>query len=54
MSLWFALSGHVGQALSADEREFADVRWWTASEVREADPARFDRHLVRALDVLGL
>ena len=54
VSLWFALSGHVGQALSADEREFADVRWWTASEVREADPARFDRHLVRALDVLGL
>lgn len=54
VSLWFALSGHVGQVLSTDEREFADVRWWTASEVRKADPTRFDPHLGRALDVLGL
>jgi protein-tyrosine phosphatase len=54
VSLWFALSGRVGQELSIDEREFADVRWWTAAEVREADPARFDPHVVRALDVLGL
>ncbi len=54
VSLWFALSGHVGQVLSIDRREFEDVRWWTGWDVREADPGRFDPHLRRALDVLML
>lgn len=53
VSLWFALSGRTGQALSPDEREFAGVRWWSAAEVEAADN-RFDPHLRRALTALGL
>jgi len=30
VSLWFALVGRVGQPLRPDQREFAQVRWWTA------------------------
>jgi 8-oxo-dGTP pyrophosphatase MutT (NUDIX family) len=54
VSLWFALSGRVGQVLRPDEREFAGLRWWTRAELGEADPARFDPHLGRALAVLDL
>jgi 8-oxo-dGTP diphosphatase len=54
VSLWFALSGQVGQPLRPDEREFIAVRWWTAAELRRADRARFEPHLLRALDALGL
>jgi 8-oxo-dGTP diphosphatase len=54
VSLWFALSGQVGQRLWPDEREFVEVRWWTASELRGIELDRFEPHLMRALDALGL
>ena len=54
VSLWFALAGRVGQPLRPDQREFAQVRWWTAAELRHAGLDRFEPHLLRALDALGL
>jgi 8-oxo-dGTP diphosphatase len=54
VSLWFALAGRVGQPLRPDQREFARVRWWTVAELRRADLGRFEPHLLRALDALGL
>lgn len=54
VSLWFALTGRVGQPLHPDPREFAQIRWWTAAELRHAAPSRFEPHLLRALDALGL
>ena len=53
VSFWFALAGRVGQPLLPDQREFAQVRWWTAAELRHADLDRFEPHLQRALDALG-
>jgi 8-oxo-dGTP pyrophosphatase MutT (NUDIX family) len=52
VSLWFALAGRVGQPLRPDQREFAQVRWWTAEELRRADLDRFEPHMLRALDAL--
>ncbi len=54
VSLWFALAGRVGQPLRPDQREFAQVRWWTAAELRHAGPDRSEPHLLRALDALGV
>jgi 8-oxo-dGTP pyrophosphatase MutT (NUDIX family) len=54
VSFWFALAGRVGQPLHPDQREFAQVRWWTAAELGHADLGRFEPHLPRALDALGL
>ena len=54
VSLWFALAGHAGQPLQPDQREFTQVRWWTPAELRQASPNRFEPHLLRALDALGL
>jgi 8-oxo-dGTP diphosphatase len=54
VSFWFALAGRVGQPLHPDQREFAQVRWWTAAELRHAGGDRFEPHLLPALDVLGL
>jgi 8-oxo-dGTP diphosphatase len=54
VSLWFALAGRVGQPLRPDQREFAQVRWWTVAELRHAGLDRFEPHLLRALDALGL
>jgi 8-oxo-dGTP diphosphatase len=54
VSLWFALAGRVGQPLRPDPREFAQVRWWTAAELRHAGLDRFEPHILRALDALGL
>jgi 8-oxo-dGTP diphosphatase len=54
VSLWFALAGHVGQNLQPDQREFTQVRWWTAAELSHASLDPFEPHLLRALDVLGL
>jgi 8-oxo-dGTP diphosphatase len=54
VSLWFALTGRVGQPLRPDQREFAQVRWWAAAELRRAGVDRFEPHLLRALDALGL
>jgi 8-oxo-dGTP diphosphatase len=54
VSLWFALTGRVGQRLEPDPREFAGVRWWPTPNLRAASPRRFDPHMLRALDALGL
>jgi 8-oxo-dGTP diphosphatase len=54
VSLWFALAGSAGQVLHPDPREFVQVRWWTVSELRQAGLDRFEPHLLRALDALGL
>jgi 8-oxo-dGTP pyrophosphatase MutT (NUDIX family) len=54
VSLWFALAGRVGQPLHPDQREFAQVRWWAAAELRHAGRDGFEPHLLRALDALGL
>jgi hypothetical protein len=54
VSLWCALAGRAGQPLQPDQREFARVRWWTAAELRRAGHDRFELHLLRALDGLGL
>ncbi|HLK78621.1 MAG TPA: NUDIX hydrolase [Streptosporangiaceae bacterium] len=54
VSIWFALAGRVGQPLNPDQREFAQVRWWTAAEIRHSDLDRFEPHLLRALDALVL
>jgi len=54
VSLWFALAGRVDQVLRPDPREFAGVRWWTEAELRQADLDRFEPHLLRALNALGL
>lgn len=54
VSLWFALTGRVGQPLYPDQGEFVRVRWWTVAELRRADLRRFEPHLLRALDALGL
>jgi 8-oxo-dGTP diphosphatase len=54
VSLWFALAGRSRQTLRPDQREFARVRWWTVAELRDANLGRFEPHLLRALDALGL
>jgi 8-oxo-dGTP diphosphatase len=54
VSLWFALAGRVGQPLHPDEREFVQVRWWTVAELRQVSLDRFEPHLLRALDALGV
>jgi len=54
VSLWFALAGRAGQPLHPDRHEFVQVRWWTVAELRRADLDRFEPHLMRALDALGL
>lgn len=53
VSFWFALTGDVEQHLQPDQREFAQVRWWTPAGLRDADPGRLEPHLLRALDALG-
>jgi hypothetical protein len=40
--------------LCPDQREFAQVRWWTSAELRHLGLDRFEPHLLRALDALGL
>jgi 8-oxo-dGTP diphosphatase len=54
VSLWFAFAGRADQPLHPDQREFAGIRWWNAAELRHAAPGRFEPHLPRALDALGL
>jgi 8-oxo-dGTP diphosphatase len=54
ISFWFVLSGRAGQLLHPDEREFAQVRWWSTAEVEAAEAELFDPHLGRALNVLQL
>jgi 8-oxo-dGTP diphosphatase len=54
VSLWFALAGSVGQVLRPDPREFVQVQWWTVAELGQTDLDRFEPHLLRALNALGL
>jgi len=54
VSFWFALTGQVEQPLQPDQREFAGVRWWTPTELRDTAPGRLEPHLLRALVALGL
>jgi 8-oxo-dGTP diphosphatase len=54
VSLWFALTGRIDQLLQPDQREFARIRWWTVTELRQANLDRFEPHLLRALDALEL
>ncbi|MGH3249809.1 MAG: NUDIX hydrolase [Trebonia sp.] len=54
VSLWFALAGRVGQTLEPDQREFAQVRWWSVAELGQSGLAGFEPHLPRALEALGL
>ena len=54
VTLWFALAGSIGQALHPDPREFDQVRWWTVAKLGQAGLDRFEPHLLRALDALGL
>jgi hypothetical protein len=44
--------GLVSSLKPADD--LAQVRWWTAEELRHAGLDRFEPHLLRALDALGL
>jgi hypothetical protein len=44
----------AGQPLHPDQHEFVQVRWWTVAELRRAGLDRFEPHLMRALDALGL
>src|ERR1035441_8358433 len=50
VSLSFALPRRVGLLLHPDQREFAQVRWWAAAELRHAGRDGFEPHLLRALD----
>jgi 8-oxo-dGTP diphosphatase len=49
VSLWYAVAGNRQMTLALDQREFAGGRWWSAAEIRSADPAIFDPHLGRFL-----
>jgi 8-oxo-dGTP diphosphatase len=49
VSLWFVLNGQTDQVFTPDHQEFRSVRWWTAAELDDADPTRFDPHLMRML-----
>ena len=53
VSLWFALEGRVGQTVTPDKGEFRKVQWWSISELADADPARFEPHLSRAVSALA-
>lgn len=53
VSLWFHLLGSRVQSLTPDMREFASVRWWSPTEIAEADATRFDPHLGRFLAKLS-
>ena len=52
VSLWYLLCGFRQQPLRPDEREFAAARWWSHSEVAEADPELLEPHLPRFLGKL--
>jgi 8-oxo-dGTP diphosphatase len=49
VSLWFLLYSRRGQPLTLDHGEFHQARWWSLAELKAADAARFDPHLVRFL-----
>ncbi|WP_250036244.1 NUDIX hydrolase [Paractinoplanes maris] len=53
VSLWYVLPCDRTQPLTVDEGEFHRVRWWSRSELAEADPARFDPHFSRFLNKIS-
>lgn len=53
VSLWFVFAASSNDRIVADDREFADARWWLMSAVLDADdPDRFDPNLGRFLTKL--
>ena len=50
VSLWFVLPADRTRPLTPDAAEFHRVRWWTPTELRAAEPARFDPHFPRFLE----
>lgn len=52
VSLWFVFDGSNREALTPDELEFVDTRWWSFDEVRTDGPVEFDPHLPRFIDKL--
>ncbi|MEV4535442.1 NUDIX domain-containing protein [Asanoa sp. NPDC049518] len=54
VSLWYPVAVDKRQRLVADDREFNAARWWSAQELRNADPGRFDPHFGRFLRKLRL
>jgi 8-oxo-dGTP diphosphatase len=49
VSLWFLLVGRRELALTPEQREFTEVRWWSMSQVQAAGAERFDPHYQRFL-----
>lgn len=52
VSLWFAFEGSEGDALTPDEGEFADARWWNFDGIVHGPETRFDPHLPRFVEKL--
>ena len=53
VSLWFLLLGRRELMLTPDQREFTEVRWWTAEQVQADTSGRFDPHYQRFLAKLA-
>jgi 8-oxo-dGTP pyrophosphatase MutT (NUDIX family) len=53
VSLWFVLASSRDQVLTPDLDEFRGIRWWTAQEVRDADPKTLDPHMGRMIAKLA-
>jgi 8-oxo-dGTP pyrophosphatase MutT (NUDIX family) len=52
VSLWYLLDQDPIEAVTYDEGEFSDVRWWSVDEVRAHSHGEFDPHLGRFLHKL--
>ena len=52
VSLWFVFAGSHRGALTPDETEFSDARWWSFGEVRSGGLVPFDPHLPRFIGKL--
>lgn len=49
VSLWFPAAVPRTAHLTPDAEEFAEVRWWSRTEIAAADPGQFDPHFSRFL-----
>jgi len=49
VSLWFLLRGQPDQMLDWDAREFAGIRWWSASDIQATPEESFDPNQQRFL-----
>jgi 8-oxo-dGTP diphosphatase len=52
VSLWFVFDGSDRAAVTPDETEFVEARWWSFDEVGGDGPVEFDPHLPRFIDKL--